>query len=452
MTGSRISSSTRTTPRGLWWISPAGALVFVVVPTIVLAAAISDKAYEQSWATPKYFTGASALLLLQGVGVFMAMSALPLLGRGRRRESAGWPGLSDHVLDRMTRASNVLFWITIFGYAVYGLVGVARGARPAMLVDALVSQDTLGGELKEMFAPVSGVTTLTQVGIAYIVVAVVIMLSRRQSGLRGRVAILAFLALFRAFFLSERLAIIELAVPVVALVVCALAGSRSNPIRLGVRLLPVLLAPLALVMFGLFEYSRSWQFYQSKIGGSFTDFAVDRFAGYYVTAYNNGQIAMSYEEFPGRVPLRTLEGFWTAPVIQQLNLYERLSPGGEDLFQTLLRLRGNPEFNNPCGVCDPFVDYGHAGALIWFAAAGLLLGWIYRCFCNGSLWAVLVYPPMVTGLLELPRYLYWTQGRWLPALAALLAVAWYASRPDPDALPPPPERDPLIRSLPEGAT
>lgn len=440
----RIASSQRSSPRGLWWISPAGAMVFVVIPTILLAANISDKAYLGSWETHKYFTWASALLLLQGVGLFMAMSAVPLLGRGRRRESAPWPGLSTYVLDRLVRAANVLFWITIVGYAVYGLVGVARGARPAMLLDALVTQDTLGGELKEMFAPVSGVTTLTQVGIAYIVIAVVVMLHRREPGLRGRVALLAFLALFRAFFLSERLAIIELAVPVVALVVCALAGSRRSPVRVAVRLLPVVLAPLAIVVFGLFEYSRSWQFYQSKTGGSFADFAIDRFAGYYVTAYNNGQIAMSYEQFPGRLPLRTLEGVWTAPVIQQVNLYERLSPGGEDLFQTLLKLRGNPEFNNPCGVCDPFVDYGHAGALIWFAVAGLLLGWLYRSFCNGSVWALLIYPPMVTGLFEMPRYLYWTQGRWVPALVALLAVAWYASSGDP----PEPSADDIPRTDP----
>ena len=328
---------------------------------------------------------------------------------------------------------------------MYGLVGVARGARPAMLVDALITQDTVGGELKDMFAPVSGVTTLTQIGIAYIVVAVVIMLHRRQPGLRGRVALLACLALFRAFFLSERLAIIELAVPVVALVVCALSGTRRGSVRGGVRLLPVVLAPLAIVVFGLFEYSRSWQFYQSKTGGSFTDFAVDRFAGYYVTAYNNGQIAMTYEAFPGRLPLRTLEGFWTAPVIEQVNLYDRLSPGGQDLFQTLLKLRGNPEFNNPCGVCDPFVDYGHAGALLWFAVAGLLLGWMYRAFCNGTLWALLIYPPMVTGLLEMPRYLYWTQGRWVPALVALLAVAWYA-RGRPAGCRPPPDR-PAVRPM-----
>ena len=149
-----------------------------------------------------------------------------------------------------------------------------------------------------------------------------------------------------------------------------------------------------------------------------------------MTAYNNGQIAMSYEGVSGPRAVTDPRRILDRSVIQQLNLYERLSPGGEDLFRRCCGCVAT-RVQQPLRRLRPFVDYGHAGALIWFAAAGLLLGWIYRCFCNGSLWAVLVYPPMVTGLLELPRHLYWTQGGWLPALAALLAVAWYASRPDP---------------------
>ncbi len=36
---------------------------------------------------------------------------------------------------------------------------------------------------------------------------------------------------------------------------------------------------------------------------------------------------------------------------------------------------------------------------------------------------------VVTGLLDLPRYLYWTQGRVVPAVLALLVVALYVGRP-----------------------
>jgi hypothetical protein len=66
--------------------------------------------------------------------------------------------------------------------------------------------------------------------------------------------------------------------------------------------------------------------------------------------------------------------------------------------------------------------------LVWWALAGLLLGLAYRAFCNGSLYLLLLYPPLVTGLFEVPRYLYWTQGRLAPALAALALIGWWASR------------------------
>ena len=428
-----VTTSNQTAPRGLWWVSPAGAVAFVVIPTILLAAYISDAAFRSSWGTPKYFTGAFTILLLQGAGIFMATSGIPLWRTDRKPELSPWPGLSKQTVDRLVAASNVLFWATMFGYAAFGVVGILRGARPAMFLDVLISQNNLSGDLKTLFAPVSGVTTLTQVGVAYVVLAVVVLLHRKQPKLKRRIGILIGLALARAFFLTERLAILEVVIPIVVLLAVVWAGHPRYGVRAAIRWAPVVLVPAAIAVFAVFEYSRSWNFYQAKTGGSFVDFAIDRFAGYYATAYNNGSIAMDYEAIPGRLPLRTLEAFWSAPVIGQLNLYDRLSPGGDGNFQELLVQYGNPEFNNPSGMFDPFVDYGHLGGLIWFAVAGLILGLIYRYFTGGATWAVLIYPILVTGLFELPRYMYWTQGRVLPAIVALLAVAWYAARsPDHD--------------------
>lgn len=442
MTAPRIPSSTRDVPRGLWWLTPAGAALFISVPTILLANAISDEAFRTAWGTPKFLTSGMALLFLMGIGVFMAASAVPLWPPGRRTERTAWPGLSQRVLDRLSRAATWLFWLTAAGYVVYFGVGFARGARPGLLLSTLVSQDNLTGDIEDLFTPIPGVTTLTQVGIAYVVVAVVVGLHGGRRLQIGRLAVIGFLALLRGFFLTERLAIIEIAVPAVALLATALAGHPRWGVRAAVRWLPVVLAPLAIVVFGVFEYSRSWQFYQSRTGGSYVDFAIDRFAGYYVTAYNNGAVAQLYDHSPGRLPLRTLAGFWDAPGIAQLDLYSRLSPAGTgpELFD-LLTLHANPEFNNSCGLCEPFVDFGDVGGLVWWAVAGVLLGVMYRAFANGSLWGLLLYPGMVTGLLELPRYLYWVQGRWVPALVALLVTWWYAQArgsPDPAPVPVPP--------------
>ena len=302
-----VTTSNQTAPRGLWWVSPAGAVAFVVIPTILLAAYISDAAFRSSWGTPKYFTGAFTILLLQGAGIFMATSGIPLWRTDRKPELSPWPGLSKQTVDRLVAASNVLFWATMFGYAAFGVVGILRGARPAMFLDVLISQNNLSGDLKTLFAPVSGVTTLTQVGVAYVVLAVVVLLHRKQPKLKRRIGILIGLALARAFFLTERLAILEVVIPIVVLLAVVWAGHPRYGVRAAIRWAPVVLVPAAIAVFAVFEYSRSWNFYQAKTGGSFVDFAIDRFAGYYATAYNNGSIAMDYEAIPGRLPLRTLE-------------------------------------------------------------------------------------------------------------------------------------------------
>ena len=42
-----------------------------------------------------------------------------------------------------------------------------------------------------------------------------------------------------------------------------------------------------------------------------------------------------------------------------------------------------------------------------------------------------MYPVLFTGLLELPRYVYWTQGRVVPAFVVLLVLAHGMRRATP---------------------
>jgi hypothetical protein len=189
-------------------------------------------------------------------------------------------------------------------------------------------------------------------------------------------------------------------------------------------------------MFGLFEYFRSWQFYRTRGDLSFVEFASNRLAGYYATAINNGQVILDHLTFPGRLPFDTVEAFWSLQGIYQLRLYEVL--GGHErpynktdyrdspYFHALDQV-ANPEFNNPSGYVAPFADYGHVGGLVFFAALGVIAGLLYRGFCRGHVAGLLIYPYCFTGLVELPRYMYWFQGRctysWIALFAVLLAVA-----------------------------
>lgn len=417
-------------PRGLWWVSPAGAVAMITVPMLLIALAFPGAVYRANWGTGRYLTAGMAVLLLQGAATFIAASLLPLLGR-RVPVATAWPRFSDRTHHRLLAASAVIFWVTVFGYVMYAAVGLARGARPSDLIAALVSQDTFTGNLRELFAPVAGITTLTQFGIAYAVIGTLLLLDRPTRGVLPRLVLVMLAALMRTFFLTERLAVLELAVPIGVIVCTWLVGSARRWVRVAMPLAPAILIPGVLLFFGAFEYSRSWVFYKSRSNGTFLNFAAERLSGYYVTAFNNGALALQYDRPISGIPNRTAEVFWTAPGVQQLGLLDKLIPGGSNQFLDTLEQRANPEFNSPCGLCDPFVDWGHAGGLIWLGVAGLLLGLAYKGFANGSLLPMLLYPPLATGAFELPRYLYWVQGRLAPALVALLVAGWYAGRPPP---------------------
>lgn len=177
--------SGRRVPRGLWWLSPAGAVLFVTLPTLWLATALEPSTYLNSWQTPKYLTTGTAALILIGALVFMATSGLMLLRAGRADETRPWPRLPEQTLNRLGRAAEVCFWITLVGYAAWGAVGLANGATPAVLLEALVSQNLLSGDIKDMFPTVPGITTLTQVGVAYVVVTMLILVHRPQRGSPG---------------------------------------------------------------------------------------------------------------------------------------------------------------------------------------------------------------------------------------------------------------------------
>jgi hypothetical protein len=293
--------------------------------------------------------------------------------------------------------------------------------------------------VKAAFAPVAGVSSFTQVGIAHVVIGGLLFRRRRDPAwgaedrlVRRRLAVVLALALVRSFLLSERLAVLELAVPLAAILALRLSVAVRPAVRRACQLAPAVLLPLLVAVFALFEYTRSWQFYKTHGGTSFWDFAVVRFAGYYATAYNNSAIAQAHAGYPARLPYSVVQFFWTAPGIAQLDLYRTLTGGdAEAHFAVAIAHYGNPEFNNPGGLGQPFSDLGTVGGLLFFLALGMLCGWCWTRLRAGRPMGMLLYPVFLTGLYEMPRYLYLTEGRVLPPLVVLVLVALRLQRGRP---------------------
>jgi oligosaccharide repeat unit polymerase len=417
---------TRQGASGVWWLSPIALIGLVALPTTWLALAITDDRYRFLWGTPKSVTVEWTVKFTIGLLLFIAGAAVPL-AMSRTRAPAAWPGLSRPDLALMSRAATVLFWLTVVGYVGYAVNAARVGLTLNVFYTALTTLNFYDANIRGRLGTVPGVTTFTQFGVAFTILAGLLLAAGepRAKHVR-RLCIVLFLALLRAFFVSERLALLELLVPLLVVGVSSMSRDSTGARR--ASFLPAVILPLVVAFFGAFEYSRSWVFYKAQGGNSFPAFIIERFAGYYVTAYNNGVIRLEHQP-NAALPYDLVQAFWTAPGIGSANLFRTLTGLDQDVSYTdALTNFGNPEFNNQGGVVSPFVDLGTAGALVFFLLLGLACGLLYRSLQQGRIWGLVLYPLMVLTLLEMPRYIYLPQGRAAPGVIALVVVALLVHR------------------------
>ncbi len=425
--GEVVTPSTAAPTPGLWWLSPAVIPLVIGAAAIIPTALVGDVPFRTLWKTPKAITpetlmlfGFGAVALAFGALIGIAMSPLP------RLTSSPWPNLGERGIDILRRASTILTAATLVGYAGFLYLIARSGLSVAQLFGGSEANGTAA--VKDVIGTIPGVTTLTQLGIGSVVISATVLVQQFSRAELAKMLIIVGFAVPRAYIYAERLAILELVLPITVVFAAKLSiGSRTR--KIVARALPVAGIALVVVVFGAFEYSRSWTFYRAHGETSFVGFALSRLAGYYITALNNGQLILSHLDSPGRWPYDTFEGFWDAPGISNLGLYERLgglpppySKSGTAPYNDVLYQFGNNEFNNPSGYVGPFIDYGWLGGLIWLLLAGVVAGVLYQQFCSGRFLGLLLYPVFFLGLAELPRYIYWVQGRAIYTWVALLAI------------------------------
>jgi len=419
--GGAVTAQPASDRSGVWWLSPTTITLIVVAAAVLPTALIPDASFRAQWDTPKAITTATCLLFLAG-GLALALGALVVAAARRTVPGHGrWPALRPDEVDLLRRCSTVLVTLTVVGYLAFVVAAVRGGVGLGDLRASLGSEGLYGADIKERTGTVPGLTTLTQVGLAAAVVSSLLLCTAPTRRELGKLVLVVGLSVPRAFLLTERLAVLELVVPV-AVVLAARFGAAGRG-RAVVRMLPAVALPVVMAVFAAFEYSRSWTFYRATTDGGFLRFAVERLAGYYTTSLNNGQLELLHANGPANWPYATLEAFWTAPVIGQVDLYQSLSGGPAVDSLDVLTVYANPEFNNGSGLAPPFIDYGTVGGLLYFLAAGVVAGLLYRGFRESHPAGLLIYPVVFIGLLELPRYLHWAQGRALPAFLALGVVA-----------------------------
>ena len=242
-----------------------------------------------------------------------------------------------------------------------------------------------------------------------------------MTGLRRTYRLLFAVALVRAVFYAERLAIIELALPAI-IIYSVFYVQRSSLRSKVIALLPVFGVPLLWVLFAVFEYFRSWAYYQNHTTQSFPEYISLRLVGYYATAYNNSAL---FDELVRRLPsdpppYMSLPFIWNAPVLNQVietpNYY---GTPLNDWVKFQLATKANEQFNNKGSFLLTHAEFGIVGMIVFWLLAGLLLGRLYSAVVHRSLPAFLSYSVLVLGVFELPRIIYWTEGRAFPVLLSI---------------------------------
>ena len=407
---------------GVWWASPLSPLFLLVIPMMTIATLLPASDYVARWKTVKVFDLDAYLLTLAGALAFSVGVVVMTRGRLGLAARDEWPTLSPVARRVLHRAFGITFRVSCAAYATWVGLAISRGLRLAMLVTVLRDQNTFSDQISRLFNGIPGVTTFTQAGVAVVVIGTLLTCNTPNRAIRRRVALIFVLGALRAYFLTERLAIIELVVPWLVIRSGHLAATRRRSFgRTAVRVGPLLAVPLLLAGFSLFEYSRSWTFARTHTDQTFLEYSGYRLLGYYATSFNNGELVQTQPGDGNALPYYTVQFVWTAPII---------GPAlGDPRSVTTAKAdpRYNPEFNSISGMSVPFIDYGSAGGLIYFLGVGVVVGWLYQDFASSRMLGVLLYPILFVGLLEMPRYLYWTQGRAVPAFAVLVFIALAAS-------------------------
>ena len=401
-----------------WWLHPAWCLGLVCGLTLLLAYLQDPVAYEL-YGTLKYVESWHVGVGVLAIFVFVTGC---VFGNAVQRESEIRKGVD---LDVVRRWFHLCVGLTIFGYLVWLAVGLKNGATPVLFLDILRSDDAkvIESIRDEYFPTIPGVTTCTQFGLPALILGLYLYFVGDKKTVRW-MAIIVVLALIRAILNSERLALIELVLPAVVLTIrlFVLPMTKHLWTRRAGLVAPVV-APLALVVvFGSFEYFRSWHYYVDDFD-SYPQFVTWRLSGYYTTAHNNGAMALeTNQSLP--LPYHTLQPFWKFPGVASTPFgYEKLT--GIDVevaHMEMLENYGNPELNNGGGLFLPILDWGFPGALIFWLGYGFLAGALYRSFLRGNLSGLLFYPIVFQSLLDVPRILVICGTRLTPALVVLVLV------------------------------
>lgn len=407
-------ASRPTSPNRFWWIHPGKLLLFFLVPIYILVVLIVPQ-------TSPHLLVLKAALYAQGPYAYYGLLVLASMGvcaliGGEINVDSRQEGSSVTVNPRL---------LAVFG-------SVAMLAYVIWFYPALLRGNFSAGD-RENLNQTPGVTSFSQLGVPFMVAYISgSLLERAEFGslVRLQFRALIFLTLMRVQLWSERLALIEVAVPIAILLFTHRKPTSSfgrGFYKLVGAFGPFLAIPLLLAVFTVTEFFRSWTTYSKTQNLPLLDFMTARLTTYYFTAINNGIGMLVTQE--GRWPTHdfkyTLEWLYKLPGGLGHAVHELAVQNADSDGEFLARF-ADVEFNNMSGIFPIVYDLGLIGGLLYFCALGFLAGVLYRSMLNGRILGMTFFPSVFVGCLEVMRVTYLNGSRcvliFVGSTAAYLSV------------------------------
>ncbi len=407
----------------VWWTNPLWLVLGFVLPVYLLVFCAPLLLGQDSLLLrgATFFTMDYFLLGLAYISVFAVGVSNGLLLR-RRNTQASVPAEGTPVpfLD-------VVGMIAIGAYIIWFHELLLR---PWYLLQIFTGEANIFVTRSE-HGNIPGITSFTQLGIVFFVFYFDAWwrsdqaLSRRHHLMA---AALMALTVFRVFVWGERLALIEVVIPVAVIAVASGILHRRKFMGGVVTWAPFLGVGALLGYFAVTEAFRSWTFYQDRY--EFWPFVISRVTTYYYTALNNGAGLLATMSWPANDYQNVLGWLYKTPLLGGIAAHIlELAPPHSPAF---LAQYADPEFNNMSGIFTVFFDLGIVGALLFAWIYGCVIGVLYVQFVEQRGIGRFLYPAIFVSILELMRVLYVTESRFFLVVVGTLTGVWLLSQRRPD--------------------
>lgn len=378
----------------IWWIKPSSIMIGVIIP-IYFMIGISFKNKTTIDKSLNYFKD----LFIIGLIILLVFYIGNLIGvnlRNKKNEIQFRFYLNSIYLD-------LLFVLTIFAYLLWFHKILLR---PSIILELLSGNGSIAYYIRDIATQIEGITTFTQLGVVYSIFFTLVLTKKIDSNYKRRhklyFYIILFFTLFRVISWSERLALLEVIIPIIIVIV-----SESKNKSFGIKFAPYIGIALLFLYFGVFEYFRSWSGHYKYIYDSYIEFIVNRVSSYYITALNNGAGIFSIYGLSKGLPF-FMKSLYKIPFIGYI-LVQALHP--ENNVYLYLSRYGNLEFNNISGIYIIVIELGIPLGIIFTMLFGIFIGRMFNQFknCNGI--GLFMYPLLYVGIVEILRIFYFTETR-----------------------------------------